>query len=79
MIARAAHAMMVVFLLGLLWHPALGTVYAVGVAAVAGLLIYEHSLVKSHDLSKVNVAFFNVNAVISIGLMGIVIIDALWV
>ncbi len=79
MIARAAHAMMVVFLLGLLWHPALGTIYAVGVAAVAGLLIYEHSLVKSHDLSKVNVAFFNVNAVISIGLMGIVIIDALWV
>jgi 4-hydroxybenzoate polyprenyltransferase len=30
------------------------------------LLIYEHSLVKPNDLSKVNVAFFNVNGYISI-------------
>jgi len=33
---------------------------------VAALLIYEHSLVKPNDLSKVNLAFFNVNGYISI-------------
>ena len=78
-IARAAHAMMVLFLLGLLLHPALGGVYIAGVAAVAGLLIYEHSLVKSHDLTQVNIAFFNVNAIISIGLMCVVIIECAWI
>ena len=44
----------------------LGPVYLIGVAIVAALLIYEHSLVKPNDLSKVNLAFFNVNGYISI-------------
>lgn len=78
-IACAAHGIMILFLLGMLWHPALGTLYVVGVIAVAGLLIYEHSLVKSDDLSKVNFAFFNVNGIIGVGLMCVVIVDCLWV
>ena len=78
-IAYAAHGIMILFLLGMLWHPALGWLYVVGVVAVAGLLIYEHSLVKSDDLSKVNIAFFNVNGVISMGLMCVVIVDCIWV
>ena len=78
-IAYAAHGLMIIFLFGMLLHPALGILYAVGVVAVAGLLIYEHSLVKSNDLSKVNFAFFNVNGIISIGLMCVVIADCLWV
>jgi 4-hydroxybenzoate polyprenyltransferase len=77
-IAYAAHGIMIVFLLGMLWHPALGTLYILGVAAVAGLLVYEHSLVKSDDLSRVNFAFFNVNGIISIGLMCVVIADCVW-
>ncbi len=44
----------------------LNFVYWTGVFLVAGLLIYEHSLVKSHDLSKLNMAFFNMNGYISI-------------
>lgn len=44
----------------------LGVVYLIGVVIVAALLMYEHSLVKPADLSKVNVAFFNVNGYISI-------------
>jgi 4-hydroxybenzoate polyprenyltransferase len=44
----------------------LGPVYLIGVAIVAALLVYEHSLVRPNDLSKVNVAFFNVNGYISI-------------
>jgi 4-hydroxybenzoate polyprenyltransferase len=37
-----------------------------GVALVASLLIYEHSLVSASDLSKLNAAFFTMNGVISI-------------
>ncbi len=79
-IAFASHAMMVVFLLVLLEPTVLlGWVYLAGVVLVAGLLVYEHSLVKKDDLSKVNMAFFNVNGIISIGLMAVVIVDCVWV
>ena len=78
-IAYGAHALMIFFLLGVLWHPALGVLYGAGVIAVAGLLVYEHSLVKIDDLSKVNFAFFNVNGMIGIGLMCVVIMDCVWV
>ncbi len=79
-IAFASHAVMVVFLLALL-EPAvlLGPVYLTGVVLVASLLVYEHWLVKKDDLSKVNMAFFNVNGIISIGLMVFVIVDCVWV
>jgi 4-hydroxybenzoate polyprenyltransferase len=78
--AWVSHAVMVVFLLILLESMVLlGPVYLVGVVLVAGLLIYEHSLVKKDDLSNVNMAFFNVNGIISIGLMVFVIVDCVWV
>jgi 4-hydroxybenzoate polyprenyltransferase len=79
-IAFASHAVMVIFLL-VLWEPTvlLGWVYLSGVALVAGLLVYEHSLIKKDDLSKVNMAFFNVNGIISLGLMAFVIVDCIWV
>jgi len=44
-------------------------IFKIGVAAVAVLLIYEHLLVRPNDLSRVNAAFFNVNAIISLGLL----------
>ena len=78
--AWASHAVMMVFLLALLGPTILlGPVYLVGVTLVAVLLVYEHSLVKKDDLSKVNMAFFNVNGVISIGLMVFVIVDCVLV
>jgi 4-hydroxybenzoate polyprenyltransferase len=78
--ALASHAVMVVFLLALLEPTVLlGWVYLAGVVLVAGLLVYEHSLIKKDDLSKVNMAFFNVNGIISIGLMIFVIVDCVWV
>ncbi|MDA0692156.1 MAG: putative 4-hydroxybenzoate polyprenyltransferase [Nitrospinae bacterium] len=79
MLAKAAHGVMIVFLLALLWSPFLGGLYFAGVAGVAGLLWYEHSLVSPDDLSKVNVAFFNVNGWISLLLMALMIGDCLWV
>jgi 4-hydroxybenzoate polyprenyltransferase len=55
----------------------LGWLYWVTVAAVALLLVYEHSLVRPDDLNRVNVAFFNVNAIVSIGLFVAVTLDLL--
>jgi 4-hydroxybenzoate polyprenyltransferase len=49
-------------------YPLLGWVFWIGVLAVYVLLTYEHWLVRPDDLSRVNAAFFNVNAIISIGL-----------
>ncbi len=78
-LAFSAHCIMVVFLLALLYVPILGVLYLAGVVLVAGLLWYEHSLVRPSDLSKVNTAFFNVNGIISILLMSLVIVDCMWV
>ena len=38
---------------------------------MAALLVYEHALVRPDDLARVNTAFFNVNAVISLGLLAV--------
>ena len=43
-----------------------GTFYALGVVVAAGLLAYEHSLVRPDDFSKINAAFFTMNGIISI-------------
>ena len=64
--ARACHVLTVLALAALLWALPLGWGYWVGVAAVAGLLIYEHSLVSATDLSRLDVAFFNVNGYIAV-------------
>ena len=65
-VARAMHSLMVLCLLGLVWSLALGALALAGVAAIAALLVYEHSLVKPHDLSRVNAAFFTMNGYVSV-------------
>ncbi len=55
----------------------LGWIYWTSLMAVAVLLLYEHSLVRPDDLSRVNQAFFHVNALISIGLFVVVTLDLL--
>ncbi len=54
-----------------------GFAYWLGVGAVAGLLAYEHSLVRPGDLRRLDAAFFTVNGVISIVFFGFVLIDVL--
>jgi 4-hydroxybenzoate polyprenyltransferase len=69
-IAAACHAVMVALLLLLpVVYPAFGKIYLGGVICIAGLLLYEHWLVRPDDLSRVNRAFFHVNAVVSVGLL----------
>ena len=76
--AFSSHCMMILFLASLLFIPALGWVYFFGVILTAGLLFYEHSLVREDDLSLANVAFFNINGIISVLLMFFVIVDCTW-
>lgn len=74
-IAAALHAVMIFLLVALGLAMPLGPVYFAGLLAVAILLVYEHRLVGPDDLSKVNIAFFQVNILISIGLLVVTIID----
>jgi len=77
-IAAASHAVMFGFLVVLgIVSPHLSIVYAVGLAAVGVLLLVEHRMVKPGDLSRVNAAFFQVNGIISVGLLLIVVIELL--
>lgn len=76
-VAAFCHLLMLGLLLVFYWAaaPNLGVIYLVGLAAVAVLLIYEHSLVRSDDLSRVNQAFFQVNGIISVGLFVVVLVQ----
>jgi 4-hydroxybenzoate polyprenyltransferase len=73
--ARVLHALTVVLLavagLGL----DVGVAYWLGVAAVAALLLYEHTLVRPGDLRRLDAAFFTVNGVISVVFLGFVLVD----
>ena len=76
-ISTGLHLLMLLFLLLLLHIVALGWISLVGTAVVAGLLYYEHRLVRPNDLSKVNAAFFTVNGYISILLLIAIGLDKL--
>ena len=65
-LAQIAHILTVLLLAAVGLVAGLGWPYWVGLVIVAGLLIYEHSLVKPTDLSKVNLAFFTMNGYISV-------------
>jgi 4-hydroxybenzoate polyprenyltransferase len=65
-IARAMHVLMVVLLAWLAWSFHLAWPAWAGIGVVAAMLVYEHSLVKPNDLSKINAAFFTVNGYISL-------------
>jgi 4-hydroxybenzoate polyprenyltransferase len=65
-IARLFHIVMLGLLVALVAVFGLGKMAAAGVIAVAGLLAYEHALVRHDDLSKLNAAFFTMNGVISV-------------
>ena len=64
--ARACHALTALSLAAVGWALTLGVAYWVGWVVVLALLTYEHSLVSADDLSRLDVAFFNVNGYISV-------------
>ncbi|MBF0319099.1 MAG: UbiA family prenyltransferase [Nitrospirae bacterium] len=74
-IARVFHIITWIFLCitGRVFH--MGIVYYIGMAVVAGLLIYEHRLVRPGDLTKLDMAFFNMNGYISIAVLVFIALD----
>ena len=79
-LAAACHAAMVLVMIGLPWtcpQVGLGWIYRLGIIGVGVLLAYEHAIVRPDDLTRVNVAFFNVNAVVSVGLFVVGTLDLL--
>jgi 4-hydroxybenzoate polyprenyltransferase len=67
--AKLCHLLTVAAFATLGWAMGLGPLYWVGVLVVAALLVYEHSLISPEDLSRLDVAFFNVNGYIAVILL----------
>jgi 4-hydroxybenzoate polyprenyltransferase len=76
-IARGMHAGMLVMLCWLISLFGLGKLSMLGVALVAALLLYEHSIISPRDMRRMNAAFFTLNGVISILFFGFVATDVL--
>ncbi|HZZ72393.1 MAG TPA: UbiA-like polyprenyltransferase [Pirellulales bacterium] len=77
-IAASCHFLALVLLAALPFqYHELGLIYWLGIAAVGILLTYEHAIVRPHDLSRLNRAFFHVNAVISLGVFAVTCLDLL--
>ena len=74
-VSRVWHALSVAFLVAFGIAAGLGVIYYLGVVVVAWLLFYEQSLVKKGDLSKLNMAFFTMNGVISLIFFVFVLLD----
>jgi 4-hydroxybenzoate polyprenyltransferase len=74
-VSRLWHAVSVVFLVAFGAAAGLGVVYYLGVLVVAWLLFYEQSLVRKDDLSKLDMAFFTMNGVISLVFFVFVLLD----
>ena len=76
-IARVMHVAMLAMLCWLIVLFGLGKVAMVGVALVAILLLYEHSIISPKDMRRMNAAFFTLNGVISVVFFGFVATDVL--
>jgi 4-hydroxybenzoate polyprenyltransferase len=75
-VSRATHLVCVGFLVALaVMTPELGVLFGIGVGIAVVLLAIEHSLVKPTDLSRLNLAFFTLNGVISLILGGLGVVD----
>jgi 4-hydroxybenzoate polyprenyltransferase len=75
--ARLCHAATVACLVAAGLGLPVGALYWIGVAAVAGLLLYEHSLVSPSDRRRLDMAFFTMNGVISVTFFAFVLGDVL--
>jgi 4-hydroxybenzoate polyprenyltransferase len=64
--ARLFHIATLLLLISLICIFKLSGIYLLGLFVISGLLIYEHSLIRADDLSRLDIAFFNMNGYISI-------------
>lgn len=73
--ARGCHAVTTALLLWYALATGAGAFFWLGLAIVAGAFLYEHSIVRPHDLSRLNRAFFSVNGFIGIALFVCALLD----
>jgi 4-hydroxybenzoate polyprenyltransferase len=76
-IARGLHVLTIASLAAVGTAVPVGWLYAAGVCVAAALLLYEHSLVRGDDLSRLDAAFFTMNGVISLTFFGFVLAERL--
>lgn len=76
-ISSGMHILTVCILISIGITSELGSTYLTGVGIVMAILIYEHAIVKPDDLSRVNLAFFTLNGMVSLVLMVLSIADLL--
>jgi 4-hydroxybenzoate polyprenyltransferase len=76
-ISRAAHAITMAALFWLYALLSLNWYYLTGVIIALCMIIYEHTLIKENDLSKLNIAFFNMNGYISVTIFVFTMLDVL--
>jgi 4-hydroxybenzoate polyprenyltransferase len=76
-LARINHVLTAAALALLAMLTGLGLVYWLGWLVVVGLLAYEHSLVSARDLSRLDMAFFNVNGYIAVVVL-VAVVGGLW-
>ena len=77
-IARIVHGLSIMmFGEAMMVSPDLGMFFGIGLGIACVLLVYEHSLVKPNDLSKLNLAFFTLNGIIALTVGGLGIVDVM--
>ena len=76
-LSSALHLITVAILVGLTVLTNLGILYLIGVVIVTFILIYEHAIVRPNDLSRVNLAFFTLNGMVSLVLSVLSVADLL--
>jgi 4-hydroxybenzoate polyprenyltransferase len=74
-ISRSSHAITMAALFWLASLLSLGWYYLAGVLVSSCLIVYEHTLVREDDLSKLNFAFFNMNGYISVTIFLFTLLD----
>jgi 4-hydroxybenzoate polyprenyltransferase len=70
-----SHILMLVLLVGLMLVLELGIIFKIGLVVIAALIWYEHTLVKEDNFSNIPVAFFNVNAAVSLSMLVFTVAD----
>ena len=77
LVSAVFHVVTVALLVTVGLAASLGVAWYVGVAVVAGIIFYEHWIVKPNDLSRVTMAFFTLNGIVSLLLMVAMLVDRL--
>jgi 4-hydroxybenzoate polyprenyltransferase len=74
-VSAILHLLTVLFIASAGWYGMFGTWYWIGSGLFTGLLIYQHSIVKPNDLSRVNLAFFTTNGVAGVAFMIFILLE----